>query len=65
MSLCACADRPVEVGKPTVDAKTVWTGTVCFCSNVLWTIQGFSPGSTDSQMADRPVLEGGQSALVS
>jgi hypothetical protein len=63
-SLYYCADCPARVGGPSAGAKLVWAGTVCFWALELWTVQGLSPDSTDSQAADRPALYGGQSACV-
>jgi hypothetical protein len=63
-SLYFCADRPTRVGGPSAGAKLVWAGTVCFWVFVLRTVRRISPNSTDSQVADRPVLLGGQSACV-
>jgi hypothetical protein len=64
-SLYNCADCPTGVGGPSAGAKLVWTGTVCFGALVLWTVRGLSLDSTNSQVADRPTLYGGQSACVS
>jgi hypothetical protein len=63
-SLYYCADCPARVGGPSASAKWIWAGTLCFWVFVLRTVHGLSPDSTDSQVADRPVLYGGQSACV-
>jgi hypothetical protein len=63
-SLYFCVDCPGRVGGPFASAKLIWAGTVCFGVFVLRTVQGLSPDSTNSQVADRPVLYGGQSACV-
>jgi hypothetical protein len=63
-SLYNCADYPAGVGGPSVGAKLVWTGTMCFWALVLRTVRGLSPNSTNSQVTDRPALYGGQSACV-
>jgi hypothetical protein len=63
-SLCNCADCPAGVGGPSVGAKLVWAGTMWFWALVLRTVRGQSPDSTNSQVADRPALYGGQSACV-
>jgi hypothetical protein len=55
--------QPRTADRPQV-SKWVWAGTVWFWSIVLRTVRGFSPDSTDSQMADRPALVGGQSTRV-
>jgi hypothetical protein len=65
LSLYNCADCSAGVGGPSAGAKLVWAGTVCFWVLVLRTIRGLSPISTNSQVADRPALYGGQSACVS
>jgi hypothetical protein len=44
--------------------KQIWVGTVCFWSDVLWTVWGLSLDSTDSLVADRSTLEDGKSARV-
>ena len=64
-SLYNCADCSIGVGGPSAGAKLVWAGTVCFWALVLRTVRGLSPDSTNSQVADRPALYGGQSACVS
>jgi hypothetical protein len=65
LSLYNCADCPIGVDEPSTGAKLVWARTVCFWALVLWTVRGLSPDSTNSQVADRPALYGGQSACVS
>jgi hypothetical protein len=64
-SLYNCADCPAGVGGTSAGAKLVWAETVYFWALVLWTVQGLSPDSTNSQVADRPALYGRQSASVS
>jgi hypothetical protein len=59
-----CADCLARVGGPSVGAKLVWAGTVCFWVFVLRTVRDLSPDSTDSQVVDCPALYGGQSACV-
>jgi hypothetical protein len=63
-SLCNCANCPAGVSGPSIGAKLVWAGTVCFWALVLRTVWGMSPDSTNSQVADRPALYGRQSACV-
>ena len=63
-SLYNCADCPAGVGGPSVGAKLVWAGTVCFWALVLRIVRGLSPDSIDSQDTDRPALYGGQSTCV-
>jgi hypothetical protein len=64
-SLYNYADYPAGVGGPSVGAKLVWAGTVCFWALVLRTVRSLSSDSTNSQVTDRPALYGGQSACVS
>jgi hypothetical protein len=64
-SLYYCADCPAGVSGSSACAKLIWAGTVCFWKLVLRTVRGLSPDSTNSQVADRPALYGGQSACVS
>jgi hypothetical protein len=63
-SLYYCADCPARVDGPSAGAKFVWAGTMCFWALVLRTVRGIGPDSTDSQVADRPTLLGGQSTCV-
>ena len=63
-SLYNWADCPAGVGGPSVGSKLVWAGTMCFWALVLRTVRGLGLDSTDSQVADCPVLYGGQSACV-
>jgi hypothetical protein len=63
-SLYNCADCPAGIGGQSTGAKLVWVGTVCFWALVLQTVRGLSPDSTNSQVADRLALYGGQSACV-
>jgi hypothetical protein len=60
-----CADCPAGVGGPSAGAKLVWAGTMCFWALVLRTVRGLSMDSTNSYVADRPTLYGGQSTCVS
>jgi hypothetical protein len=64
-SLYNSADYPAGVDGPSAGAKLVWVGTMCFWALVLRTVRGLSPDSTNSHVADRPTLYGGQSACVS
>ena len=63
-SLYYCVDCPARADGPSVSAKWIWAWTVCFWVFLLRTIRGLSPDSTNSQVADRPALYGGQSACV-
>ena len=63
-SLYYCTDYPARIGGPFAGAKLVWAGTMCFWALVLRTVRGLGLDSTDSQVADCPVLYGGQSACV-
>jgi hypothetical protein len=63
-SLFYCTDCPARVHGLSASAKWIWAGTVCFWLFVLRTVWGLSPDSTNSQVANRPALYGGQSACV-
>jgi hypothetical protein len=61
--VCLCG--PSGRGQRTIRwYQILWAGIVCFCSNVLRTIRGFSLDNNDSEVADRPTLDSRQSAHV-